>query len=99
MVSTEETVEEMAARLVREGWRSTSNKYFHIARWTHPVPKAADILTPEQMMLPHGARMARMWDEYRSHYHDLRGTDKEAEHCVLTEEQFKAFRKAGGQSA
>jgi hypothetical protein len=85
--------------LVQAGWYSISNKYCMLARWKEPIPKLEDIIKPECLALPHVDRIIEAWNKRRRPELDLRGRHPLIEHLTLTQDEYIAFRAAGGQSA
>ena len=88
----------MAAKLVAEGWWSTSGKYRTIAKWKEKPPTVEEIFSEDLLATFHGKRIAEM---VRSHekWHYTVGSPAHAEHiehAKLTPSLFRAFKKAGG---
>lgn len=84
-------------QLAREGWRSTSNKYRHVARLRSGL-RAADLIRPEVLTTPAGTRLADLWKHEERFL--LRTSDSSlVEEKHLTVGEFAAFKLAGGETA
>ena len=92
--------EALAKQLVAEGWFSTSNKYRHIARANlPPVDKAMTFSEFVPVWLRKEVERAYdSWTKWGLRVHSSY-PDSGIESRELTTAQFKAFKKAGGQSA
>lgn len=100
---TEEDMVE-ARQLVADGWRSTSNKYRHVARLTQAPPEPASLLRPGIEHTYWGrAAMEALRREFESRASHLMrcatAGDPVVEQRTLSARLYRAFRMAGGQSA
>jgi hypothetical protein len=96
----DETCEDYGQRLVAEGYQSTSNKYMHVAR----VPPGKTAIQVLSEIAPNEARILYERLEHWAVTRLLRVFPHElvkvypAGQLELTETQYRAFRKAGGQT-
>lgn len=83
----------LGAQLVAEGWKSVSNKYRTIRRWTEQPPSSDDMR----------AVLVERFGKWAPHYVStpcLRiPPPNTTEERTLTVRQYRAFRLAGGESA
>lgn len=93
----------LGERLVAEGWKSTSSKFRHIARFRIAPPNIEELMKPDALHTYHGRRLKKLWEQHRSDGWWLRmGPDQGddgVEKMVLTVKEYRAFRLAGGQTA
>jgi hypothetical protein len=89
---------ELGARLVAEGWWSTSRKYRSLARWKERVPTIEQIFRPDVLETFHGQRLAKLiTDHVRWHYNCGGPTaEPHLEHAECSPSVFAAFKAAGG---
>lgn len=87
-----ERAEDYGKRLVAEGYQQTSYRHRHVGR----VPPGKTAIEVLEEVSPEAARRIRQQHEQWARMELLRVFS--VGQLVLTEEQFDAFRKAGGQA-
>lgn len=92
------TDDELGRALVRDGWRSTSNKYRLVSRLRVPLT-GKDIVRPELHNSAAGKLIIDQWDRIWSSWILRCGDDRAVETLELTLGQFTSFRANKGQTA
>ncbi len=90
--------EDLARKLIAEGWLSTSNKYSTVARSTVPPASEAIIFSADVPAWLRGEVLEAYVRATRSGLRLGNGRDG-VEHMQLTVAQFRAFKRLGGGCA
>jgi hypothetical protein len=96
---TEEQLE-LGRRLVRGGWKSTSNKYRTLRRWAgDPHAEIRALIRPELMETPAARWVLAQINDHQPWLRTINERFFPVEECTLTVREYRAFRLAGGISA